>query len=139
MPSEQTEVIQGNGFAAGSLDGMGGGYGFRKIRHELGVQEMGINAIVIPPGLETGTHWHDRQEEVYFVYQGQIQFTLGENDEDSVTLGPGGVIRVSPSTQRSIKNVGDGDATYMIVGAAGGYVGRDGNHREGEDRVLAGR
>ena len=33
---------------------MGDGYGFRKIRRELGVTAFGINAIVLPPGYETG-------------------------------------------------------------------------------------
>ena len=32
---------------------------------------------------------------------------------------------------RSIKNVGEGDAIYVIVGAKGGYVGRDGRTAEG--------
>ena len=138
MSSEQIEAINGNGFAAANLDGLGEGYGFRKIRKDLGVQEMGVNAIVLPPGVQTGTHWHDRQEEVYFVHQGTIEFTLGANDEDSVTLGPGGVIRVDAPTHRSLKNVGDDDAVYVIFGAQGGYVGRDGQHREGEDRIVAG-
>ena len=134
----QQEIVEGDGFAAGTLDAMGEGYGFRKVRQALGVTEMGVNAIVLPPGLQTGTHWHERQEEVYFVHQGTLQWTLGENDEHAVTLGPGGMIRVDASTQRSIKNVGDGDAIYVIFGAEGGYVGRDGYHREGEDRIVAG-
>jgi hypothetical protein len=31
-----------------------------------------------------------------------------------------------------MKNVGDEDAVYVIVGAEGGYVGRDGIAPEGE-------
>jgi hypothetical protein len=27
---------------------------------------------------------------------------------------------------RKVRNVGDADATYVVVGAKGGYVGRDG-------------
>lgn len=133
--SVQTEVITGDGFAAGGLDGMGEGPGFRKIRALLGVEQMGVNAIVLPPGISTGTHWHERQEEVYFVHRGTLCFTLGENDENSVTLGPGGVIRIDAPTQRSIANVGDDEAVYVCFGAEGGYVGRDGHHREGEPRV----
>lgn len=139
MSEDGSQVTVGDGYAASSLDEMGEGYGFRKIRKELGVQELGINAIVIPPGLETGAHWHDEQEEVYFVHQGTIQWTLGENDENSVTLGPGGVIRVDAHTPRSVKNVGSDDAIYVIVGAKGGYVGRDGRSREADDRVRPGQ
>ena len=132
--TDQHEVVSGDGFAAGNLDAMGEGPGFRKVRALLGVTEMGVNAIVLPPGIGTGTHWHERQEEVYFVHRGTLRFTLGENDEETVTLGPGGVIRVAP-TQRSIANIGDDEAIYVCFGAEGGYVGRDGMHREGQPRV----
>jgi mannose-6-phosphate isomerase-like protein (cupin superfamily) len=129
------DVTSGNGFAAGNLDAMGEGAGFRKIRRELDVKELGVNAIVLPAGYGTGTHWHDEQEELYFVHQGTVQFTLGKNNEETVTLGPGGVIRVDAPTERSIKNVGDVDAVYVAVGSKGGYVGRDAHAREGEARV----
>ncbi|MBI4896770.1 MAG: cupin domain-containing protein [Actinobacteria bacterium] len=133
--SQQIEVLSGEGFAAGSIDGMGEGPGFRKIRKFLDVKEMGVNAIVIPPGIASGTHFHDRQEEVYFVHRGLMRFTLGQNDEHSVTLGPGGVLRVDAATPRSFENVGDEDAVYVCFGAHGGYVGRDGRLRDGDDRT----
>lgn len=136
MSDLQVEVTEGTGWKAGNLDGMGEGPGFRKVRGELGVTEMGVNAIVIPAGVGTGSHWHDRQEEVYFVHAGTLRFTMGEQDDESVTLGPGGVIRIAAETQRSVANVGDDEATYVVFGAEGGYVGRDGNHREGQPRVV---
>ncbi|MBI2691011.1 MAG: cupin domain-containing protein [Solirubrobacterales bacterium] len=136
MSDLQVEVVEGNGWKAGNLDGMGEGQGFRKVRGELGVTEMGVNGIVLPAGVGTGAHWHDRQEEVYFVHAGTLRFTMGEQDDESVTLGPGGVIRIAAATQRSVANVGDDEATYIVFGAEGGYVGRDGNHREGQPRVV---
>jgi hypothetical protein len=39
---------------------------------------------------------------------------------------------VNASTVRRIKNVGDDDAVYVIVGGKDGYVGRDGRAPEGE-------
>lgn len=141
MTTEQTRgeipasVVTGNGYAAANLDDLGEGPGFRKIRPALDVKELGINAIVLPPGIKTWAHWHDEQEEVYFVHKGELTFTLGENDEDEVVLGGGGLIRVDASTHRRIANHGSEDAVYVIVGAKGGYVGRDGRNREGDDRV----
>ena len=35
-------------------------------------------------------------------------------------------------TVRRIRNVGDEDAVYVVVGAKDGYVGRDGRLPEGE-------
>jgi mannose-6-phosphate isomerase-like protein (cupin superfamily) len=136
MSDLQVEVTEGSGWKAGNLDGMGEGAGFRKVRTELGVTEMGVNAIILPPKIGTGAHWHERQEEVYFVHTGTLRFTMGKNDEESVTMGPGGAIRIAPETERSVANVGDVEATYIVFGAAGGYVGRDGDHRKDQPRVV---
>ena len=124
MSQETTEVTQGDGYAVGNIDAMGEGPGFRKVRRELDVAEFGVNAIVLPEGYETNSHYHDEQEELYFVHSGTVQFTFGE--DESFTLGPGGLARVDASTHRRVKNVGDAEAVYVCVGAKGGYVGRDG-------------
>ena len=128
-----SDVVTGDGYAVASLDALGSGPGFRKIRRELGVQAFGINAIVLPPGISTGTHWHERQEETYFVHAGTIEMEFGDGTRHR--LEAGGIARVDPSTPRRIHNVGDVDAVYVIAGGADGYVGRDGVIPEGESRV----
>ena len=131
MPDKPVqEVVQGEGYALGSIDSMGEGYGFRKIRRELGVEAFGINAIVMPPGYETGRHLHEQQEETYFVHRGTIE--MGFGDGSSHVLGPGGVARVDAATVRKVKNVGDEDAVYVVAGGKDGYVGRDGKLPEDE-------
>jgi quercetin dioxygenase-like cupin family protein len=117
------------GYAISSIDEIGEGYGFRKIRKELGVTAFGVNAIVIPAGYESGDHFHDEQEELYFVHRGTLLFTFG--DGSTHELGEGGIARVDASTVRRVKNVGDGDAVYVVVGGKDGYVGRDGRLPEG--------
>ncbi len=117
--------MDGDGYAVATLDDLGEGYGFRKVRRELGVTAFGVNAIVLPAGWETGGHYHDEQEELYFVHRGEIEMTFGEGG-DSHRLGPGGLARVDPRTVRSVRNVGDGDAVYVVIGGKDGYVGRDG-------------
>ena len=123
-------MIQGDGFAVASVEALGDQYGFRKIRRELGVEAFGMNAISIPPGYETGRHYHDEQEETYFVHRGTVEMTFG--DGTSHVLGPGGLARVDAATVRKVKNVGDEDALYVVVGGKGGYIGRDGKLPEGE-------
>ena len=129
-----TMSTQGEGWAAAGLDDIGEGYGFRKVRKALGVEAFGVNAIVMPPGIETGFHWHDEQDELYFVHQGTLEMTFG--DGSSTTLGPGSFAHVRAAAQRKIKNVGDDDAVYVIVGGKDGYVGRDGRAPEDEPRVA---
>jgi mannose-6-phosphate isomerase-like protein (cupin superfamily) len=124
------EPVEGDGWAVAALDGLGEGYGFRKIRRALGVSAFGINAIVMPAGYESGRHYHERQEEVYFVHRGRLEIEFGDGSKH--LLGPGGIARVDSSTVRKLKNVGDEDAVYLAVGGEGGYVGRDGRLPEGE-------
>ena len=126
-------MTTGDGFAVGHVDAMGAGPGFRKVRRELGVEELGVNAIVLPAGEQTGFHFHDEQEELYFVHRGTLEMEFGGGGARHV-LGPGSFARVDPPTQRKVRNVGDGDALYVVVGAKGGYVGRDGRLPEGEER-----
>jgi uncharacterized cupin superfamily protein len=128
--------VDGDGYAVADLDGLGEGYGFRKIRKELGVTEFGVNAIVLPAGTETGFHAHERQQELYFVYAGELEFEFGDGSKH--VLGSGGLVRVDAPTMRKIKNVGDSDGVYVIVGAEGGYVGRDGIAPPDEPRVRQG-
>jgi hypothetical protein len=45
-----TETTTGDGWAVRSIDGMGEGPGFRKVRRELDVKGFGVNAVVMTPG-----------------------------------------------------------------------------------------
>jgi quercetin dioxygenase-like cupin family protein len=131
MPGEPVnDVIAGDGYAVANLDAIGDGYGFRKIRRELGVTAFGMNAVVMPAGYESGGHFHDEQEETYFVHRGTVEMEFGDGSKH--VLGPGGLARVDAATVRRFRNVGDEDAVYVIVGGKEGYVGRDGRVPEGE-------
>ena len=129
---EVHEVVEGDGYAVCNVDSLAEGSGFRKVRRALGVTAFGVNARVLPPGGETGRHYHDEQEELYFVHRGRIEISFG--DGDSHVLGPGGLARVDAATVRKIKNLGDEPAVYLIAGGKDGYVGRDGRLPEGETR-----
>jgi quercetin dioxygenase-like cupin family protein len=124
-------VTKGDGYSVANLDDLGSGPGFRKIRKSLGVTAFGANAIVLPPGYETGRHYHEVQEELYFVHRGQIAMEFG--DGSTHELGPGGLAWVDASTVRRVRNLSDSEeAAYVIVGGSDGYVGRDGKLPEGE-------
>jgi uncharacterized cupin superfamily protein len=130
---QQNDVMVGDGYAVADLDSIGEGYGFRKIRRALGVTAFGVNAIVLPPGVDTGRHYHDEQEELYFVHRGTIEMEFGDGSKH--VLDAGGIARVDAPTVRKVRNVGDEDAVYVVVGGKDGYVGRDGRMPEGEERV----
>ena len=118
------EPIKGEGWAVSSIDDLGEGPGFRKVRSALGVTEFGVNAIVIPPGYTSRRHYHERQQELYLVLKGELEFEL---DGARHTVGPGGLVRVDAPTVRSLRNTSQAEeALYFCVGGQGGYVGRDG-------------
>ena len=111
-------------YAFGSLDELGSGPGFRKIRKALGVEAFGVNAIVFPPHYEGPEHYHDTQDELYFVHKGRIRVDVGGESRE---LAEGGLFHASSTTPRRISSVGDDDAIVYIVGGRGGYVERDGH------------
>jgi mannose-6-phosphate isomerase-like protein (cupin superfamily) len=111
-------------YAFSSLDELGEGYGFRKIRAALGVEAFGVNAIVYPPRYEGPEHYHETQDELYFVHRGRVRVDVGGESRE---LGPGGLFHASSTTPRRISNAGDEDAVVFVVGGKGGYVERDGH------------
>ena len=124
------DVVEGDGYAVANVDALAEGPGFRKVRRALGVTAFGVNAIELPAGYETGRHYHEEQEELYFVHRGRIEMIFG--DDEVHELVPGGLARVDAATIRKIKSIGDEPADYLVAGGKGGYVGRDGKLPEGE-------
>ena len=107
-----------------SLDQLGEGYGFRRIRAALGVTAFGVNAIVMPPGFEGFLHYHDTQDELYFVHRGTARF---EVDGEERTLGPGSFVHVESTMPRRFSNSGEDDLIVLAIGGKDGYVERDGH------------
>lgn len=116
--------------AFSSLDELGDGPGFRKIRAALGVTAFGVNATVYPPHYDGPRHYHDTQDELYFVHRGQAIFDI---DGDRHEVGEGGVVHVGSTTHRAITNAGDDDLVLFVVGGKDGYVERDGHLVSEED------
>lgn len=112
------------GHAFGSLEELGDGYGFRKVRRALGVTAFGVNAIVYPPGYEGFHHYHDIQDELYFVHAGTARV---EVEGEERILGPGGLFHAESTTPRKVSNAGGDDLVLLVVGGKGGYVERDGH------------
>lgn len=106
----------------GHIDELGDGM-VRKVRRELGVEAFGVNALVFDPGDEGRRHAHERQDELYFVHAGTPEIEI----EGVVhPLRPGSIAHVPADQVRQLRNPGPEPAVFLIVGASGGYVGRDG-------------
>ena len=114
-----------SGFAFSSLDELGDTHGFRKVRTALGVTAFGVNGIVMPPGYEGFLHFHDTQDELYFVHRGRARVDVGGETRE---VGEGGLIHVESTTPRRVSNASDtDDLVLLVVGGKDGYVERDGH------------
>jgi quercetin dioxygenase-like cupin family protein len=113
-----------SGYAFGSLDELGDGPGFRKVRRALGVTAFGVNGIVFPPGYEGFLHYHDTQDELYFVHRGRARVEVGGEVRE---LGEGGLFHAEAATQRRVSNASETEElVLLVVGGKDGYVERDG-------------
>jgi mannose-6-phosphate isomerase-like protein (cupin superfamily) len=113
------------GYAFSSVDELGEGFGFRKVRRALRVTAFGVNAVVYPPGYVGFRHWHDKQDELYFVHRGRARVEVGDEVRE---LGEGGLVHVESTTPRLVSNASDTeDLVLLVVGGKDGYVERDGH------------
>ena len=78
----------------------------------------------MPPNYTGFQHYHDEQDELYFVHSGTARVEVGDEER---LLGPGGMVHVSSTTPRRVSNGGDEDLVLLVVGGKGGYVSRDGH------------
>ena len=106
-----------------SLEELGPGV-FRKLRRALGITAFGANGIVLPPGTEWFNHFHDTQDELYFVHAGRAGFEVGG---DRFEVGPGGAVHVESTTPRRFWNAGEEELVLLALGGKDGYVERDGH------------
>jgi mannose-6-phosphate isomerase-like protein (cupin superfamily) len=118
------------GYAFSSVDELGDGFGFRKVRHALGITAFGANVVVFPPGYEGFNHFHDTQDELYFVHSGLARVEI---DGETRELGPGGLLHVESTTPRKVSNAGDGPLVVLVIGGKDGYVERDGHMVDPDD------
>lgn len=117
-------------YTIASLDDLGEGYGFRKVRAALNVTAFGVNGLVFPPRYEGPNHFHDLQDELYFVHRGTATFVF---DDEEHVVAEGGLVHVESTTHRMIANRTDEDLVLLVVGGRGGYVERDGQVVSAED------
>jgi mannose-6-phosphate isomerase-like protein (cupin superfamily) len=74
------------GHAVGRIDDLGNGV-FRKVRQALDVRAFGANAMVLEPRTGWFNHFHERQDELYFVHRGRAGFDV---DGDRFEVDAGG-------------------------------------------------
>lgn len=83
---------------------------------ELGTEEMRPRLWRVEPGEKLSYHYHEEQEELFYVVEGTGQMLIGE-DKERVEIPEGGFIKPGVRTPRSLRNDTDEDVVWLIVGA----------------------
>ena len=104
-----------------------------------------MNVSIMPPGQGPCLHAHDNTYETFVVLDGEIEFSVGPEGEETVTLGKWDTFSCPPGVYRGFRTSGETSATLLtvITGAVDARddvcvppsVGRDISERFG-DEVL---
>jgi quercetin dioxygenase-like cupin family protein len=67
---------------------------------------------LVPPGGGPPPHMHTREDETFYLVDGEIEFVLGE---DTVTAGPGDFVNVPRGIVHCFRNVGTETARMVLT------------------------
>lgn len=90
--------------------------GFSAI-HKVGELSTGSSQVfvavgTIPPGMSTGRHLHEVDEEILYILEGELTLTLGD---ESVTAGPGETAFVPAGTWMELANRSSSTARALLI------------------------
>jgi quercetin dioxygenase-like cupin family protein len=91
--------------------GPGDHYTFLVTGEESGGAYFAMEALV-PPGGGPPPHVHSREDETFYLLEGEIEFRLGE---DVVTAGPGDFVNVPKGTVHCFHNAGTATARMILT------------------------
>ena len=86
----------------------------------------------VPPLLDTPRHVHEREDELFYVLEGEHVYEVGEAE---FTVGPGGLVFAPRGIPHAQRRVVPGEGRQLVLTSPGGFEGffRDlaGAHADG--------
>jgi quercetin dioxygenase-like cupin family protein len=70
------------------------------------------------PGFGPEPHVHDDHTDSFFVLEGEVEFTIGD---ETVRAGPGTFVAAPPGVRHGFKIPGPGGARFLNIHAPGGF------------------
>lgn len=80
-----------------------------------------VNWAKIPIGKAFRAHYHENMEEIFIIIKGNAEMTVGT---ESVSLGTGDTVIVPIGKVHVLKNVGEIELEYLVMGVARGTDGK---------------
>lgn len=100
-----------------------------------GMEEMRARMWYFEPGDSVTYHYHDAQEELFYVVSGTGHMLIGE-ERELIEVPEGGMVKPDTTTPRQLRNESDEEVVWLIVGAPPEVEGQlwDGYDEEGRPR-----
>lgn len=90
----------------------------RRVQADLGTEKMVVNIWEFESGEEMVHHAHEKQEEVYYVLEGEFKLKLGEaSSAETVTADEGTGFAVGPETGHGHRCISEEGGRLFAVGA----------------------
>lgn len=81
-----------------------------------GAEETGgryaLTDSLVPPGGEAPRHTHEREDEAFWVLEGELEILVGE---DRFLAGPGAFAHLPRGVPHAYRNAGDSDARFLTL------------------------
>jgi len=101
----------------------------------LNTQEMRPRLWRFQPGQQLSYHYHEQQEELFYVVEGTLHFLVGApDDKEEVEVPAGSFFKPGTQTPRQLFNPTDEEAISLIVGAPNEFEGQLWSDYTGDDR-----
>lgn len=100
------------------------GQNLNLIEH-LGTENMRPRLWRFQPGQQLSYHYHEEQEELFYVVEGTLGFLVGPPDDvEEIEVPEGAFFRPGTTTPRQLFNDSDEEVICLIVGAPNVFEGK---------------
>lgn len=105
----------------------------------LNTQEMRPRLWRFQPGQQLSYHYHEEQEELFYVVKGTGHMLVGPPDDiEEVEIPEGGFFKPGTRTPRQLINPTDEEVMWLIVGAPNVFEGKLWGEYTDDDRPADG-
>jgi mannose-6-phosphate isomerase-like protein (cupin superfamily) len=98
----------------------GGSPGWR-VTGENSLGAFSFSEIIVQLGTGPVPHRHTREDELWYILEGQLEFRLGERGERTIVAGPGDSVFGPRGVPHTFKAIGTVPARYVLVVAPAGF------------------
>ncbi|MCQ8186033.1 cupin domain-containing protein [Parvularcula maris] len=100
----------------GSLRRETDGYNKLKLSDQAGLSQFGFGEVTLEPGGGTSIpHWHEREDELIYVLEGEVTVTEGEATY-TLTAGESAAWKAGVPVGHTVRNLSDKPARFLELG-----------------------